>query len=336
MNHSFLNTIVIPLILIAIIFLIAHRILKVTEAIKLERRFEPFSLLPNSIVVPSIFDQIATKLWQIVHGLSKFLAHINIINKISKKYEKYISFEDKDYKKGIDYISIKLLLGLILVISSLIANIFWKTKTNIIVYLLFFIIGFILPDIFLNLRFHKKQKQIEEDLFKAIILMNNSFKSGSSITQAINLVRNELEGPIADEFSKIYLDISYGLSMDVVFNRFYERVKLEDAQYIATSLTILNKTGGNIIRVFANIEKAILERKRLRHELYSLAAASIFMFRLLLVLPLIFGIILYILNPTYFLPFFTTKIGIMIFILIVLLYITYILIINKVLKVKMP
>ena len=82
--------------------------------------------------------------------------------------------------------------------------------------------------------------------------MNNSFKAGSNVTKAVETVIDELDGPIKDEFRKIYIDINYGLSLDVVFNRFYERVKLEDAQYLTSSLSLLNKTGGNIVKVFKN------------------------------------------------------------------------------------
>ena len=78
----------------------------------------------------------------------------------------------------------------------------------------------------------RRKKKIQDDLLKAVVIMNNSFKSGRNIMQAINTVEEELDGPIADEFKKISLDISYGLSIDTVFNRFYNRVGLEDAKYI--------------------------------------------------------------------------------------------------------
>ena len=152
--------------------------------------------------------------------------------------------------------------------------------------------------------------------------------------QAIATVKKELDGPIADEFKKIHLDITYGLSLEVVFNRFYERVKLEEAKYIASALTLLNKTGGNIVRVFSSIEKSIFDKKKLNNELQSLTATSIFVFRILVALPFVFSLIIFILNPTYFTPLFTTGLGILLFLLILLLFILFVLTIKKVLKVK--
>ena len=164
--------------------------------------------------------------------------------------------------------------------------------------------------------------------------MNNAFGSGKNIMQAIQIVKTELDGPIQDEFEKIYLDISYGLSLDVVFKRFYERVKIEDAKYITSSLTLLNKTGGDIIKVFSRLEKSILDKKNLRNELYSLTSSSRFVFRFLSILPFIFVLIIFLLNPSYFTPLFASPIGIMIFVFIIILYILYIIVIRRVLEVK--
>ena len=88
------------------------------------------------------------------------------------------------------------------------------------------------------------RSRVENDLLQAIIIMNNAFKSGRSITQAIELVTKELEGPIAEEFKKMHLEISFGLEIDVVFKRLSERIELEEVSYLTASLAILNKTGG--------------------------------------------------------------------------------------------
>ena len=164
--------------------------------------------------------------------------------------------------------------------------------------------------------------------------MNNAFGSGKNIMQAIQIVKTELDGPIQDEFEKIYLDISYGLTLDIVFKRFYERVKVEDAKYITSSLTLLNKTGGDIVKVFSRLEKSILDKKNLRNELHSLTSSSRFVFRFLTVLPFAFVLIIFILNPSYFTPLFTSSLGIMVLVFMAILYILYIIIIRRVLEVK--
>ena len=188
--------------------------------------------------------------------------------------------------------------------------------------------------IFLNFKYLQKRKQIEEDLLKAIIIMNHCFKSGRNIMQAIEIVKNELNGPIRDEFQKIHMDMTYGLSIDVVFQRFYERVKLEDAKYITSTLTLLNKTGGNIVNVFSSIEKSIFNKKKLQNEMKSLTASSIFVFRILVLLPILFVAGILLMYQNYFAPFFKTPYGFLLLLFIIMLYLFYIFTIKKVLKVK--
>ena len=256
------------------------------------------------------------------------------LKKYATKYEKHIKYEDKDSISGMDYIAIKFLVGLAFVLFNILTFMFQVLEISLAIIFITFFIGFFLPDIFIQIEYQKKRRRIEDDLLKAIIIMNNSFKSGRNIMQAVEIVKNELDGPISDEFKKIYLDMTYGLSIEVVFDRFYNRVKLDDAKYITSSLTLLNRTGGNIVKVFGTIERSFFDKKKLKQEMQSLTSASIFVFRILCFLPLVFILAIYILNPDYFAPIFMTGLGRMILVLIILLYALYILVIKKVLKVK--
>lgn len=334
MEQKMLSFIIIQIILVLVGISIIFYAIKQYQRLKLEKRFESFSLVTNNDHEISIFDGLANYVWKLIHKVSTILKKSQVLCNYSKRYERHISVEEKELKEGMDYISMKFFIASFFVLLNIITIAFQLIRINPMSFIITFLIGFFLPDIVLKIKFKKKRKQIEEDLLKAIIIMNNSFKSGRNIMQAIATVKNELDGPIADEFKKIYLDINYGLSLEVVFNRFYERVKLEDAKYIASSLTLLNKTGGNIVKVFENIEKSFYNKKKLYNELNSLTAASVFVFRVLVALPFVFTLIIYILNPTYFSPLFASKIGFLFLFVIILLFSIYVYTIKKVLKVK--
>ena len=321
--------IVIIILIILIVYLIRQR-----RIIRLEKRFEDFALISVHDHEKSLVDSILEIFWRWIHKIAKVLNKSVFLKKYALKYEKHIKYEDKESMSGMDYIAIKFVAGISLVLFNILTFMFQVMEMSLMSFLLSFLIGFFLPDIFIQIEYQKKRKKIEEDLLKAIIIMNNSFKSGRNIMQAVQIVKEELDGPISDEFKKIYLDMTYGLSIEVVFDRFYNRVKLEDAKYITSSLTLLNKTGGNIVKVFGTIERSFFDKKKLKQEMQSLTSASIFVFRTLCFLPLIFILVIYILNPSYFSPIFTTNIGRMILLLVILIYVLYILVIKKVLKVK--
>ncbi len=322
------------LFILVLIFLI-FTIVKQVQILKLEKRFDSFSLLSKTIDEISFFDQFSLFIHKGILAVSKTLKKSHFLIKYAEKYEKYISFEEKGTKEGMDYVSSKFFIVFFFIFLYFLAFLIHHKDFSFMTFFITIFLSFYLLDVLLVIKFHQKRKKVEEDLLKAIIIMNNSFKAGRNIIQAIITVKNELDGPIADEFKKIYLDMTYGLSLDVVFNRFYDRVKLEDAKYIASSLTLLSKTGGNIVRVFNSIENSFYNKKKLNNEMKSLTSASLFVFRVLVALPFVFTFIIYVLNPTYFNPLFEHPLGIALLLIIISLFILYVMVIKKVLKVNM-
>lgn len=333
-NEVIIEVTIIQIISIVLLLFAIFYLIKQSRLNRYEKRIESFSLFSNKDREKSLFDKIFELIIKLIKFVEMYLNRYNLTPSYAKKYEKYITFEERNEKTGYYFISIKLLIAILIGLLSLITMMFQYTNFNSSLFVLVLTVGFLLPDFYLHLQFKKKRKQIEEDLLKAIIIMNNAFKSGSNITQAVGVVKDELDGPISDEFKKIYIDINYGLSLDIVFQRFYDRVKLEEAKYITSSLALLNKTGGNIVNVFTLIEKTFFDKKKLKNELNSLTASSVFIFRLLLGMPFFLFAIIFIINPTYFAPFFKSTIGVLVLSILIILYAMYILVVNKLLKVK--
>ena len=103
---------------------------------------------------------------------------------------------------------------------------------------------------------------------------------------------------------------------------------------LTASLTILNKTGGNIVEVFDSIEKSLFNKKKLRLELKSLTSGSRMIVNVLMIVPVAFIFLIWIINPTYFLPLLTSTSGAILIGIVVVYYVLYIIVIRKLLKVK--
>lgn len=327
-SHNTYITVIIFFFLVVLFFG-----LKLLNSVKKENRLSNYAISSLNITEDSLVDKITKLIWKLIQKLSKILNKINLLKKYGGYYDKYILFEDLDLKKGIDYVALKICIGVLLVVLYFISLLVKTSSFSVISIFIAFLLGFLLPDLFLKIRYDRKRKKVAQDLLKAIMLMNSSFKTGGNIMQAVLLVRDEMSGDISDEFAKIYMDLTYGLSVEVVFRRFYERVKLDDALYISSSISLLNKTGGNIVMVFSSIERNFYDKKKIDNELKAMTSSSVFVYRTLIVFPFIFCMLIVLLNPQYFLPLFTNAIGIIILVLMVVLYISYILIIKRILKV---
>ena len=322
----------IQIITIFILAMVIIKLLKMKKSLKYVKRVGTFgidSITDNDI---SVFDKLNHIVFEIIKSISKLLTRLKIWNKSSKRFEKYISSEKLKKIKPIDFISLKFLIAIAFSSLYLVNCMFLYENVNHCILLALFILSYFSYDVFLKFKYAFYKKSVENDLLKAVIIMNNSFQSGNNISQAINVVISQLDGPIVLEFKKIAADISYGLNIDEIFDRFYSRVKIADVKYIATSLSIINKTGGNITRVFKTIEKSIVEQKKLRDEINMLTSSSMLMYKILIIIPIVLVIFFQIIDNGYFYLLFTNPIGLVILFVTIELYIGYIIIIRKIMK----
>ncbi len=309
-------------------------IVKYLKSIKLEKRFSKYTINSSKNKSISLFDNIYNQYNDFIEKMSKKLGKISFLNKSSEKYKKYVTAFELD-SNTMKVISNKIVFGVLFILGFLVLNLFRSRIIAPIEIIIPFVLGYFILDLIYIYKYSMYKKKIEKDLIDAITIMNNAFKAGKSIIQSIDLVALELTGPISREFKKISMEIGLGLDIEVAFKRFAERIKLEEAIYLTSSLAILNKTGGNIIKVFDSIEKTLFSKRKLREEFTSLTSSSKMIMYVLIFIPVVFAIFLNIINPGFFKPLFTTQIGLLLFIIMIIIYVAYIIIVKKVMKVRM-
>ncbi len=319
---------IIQIVLFIIIIFIIVIVFKQTKSNKYNARLSKYTVNNNSIKTISLGDYCNLVYNRFRDAIVKFLQESIYFRNKARKYERF-EFIDKPLEIIATKFCLSLLFGFLYLISSL-----YKNNFDFMVLLLFMIIGYLIYNIYLLINEKMRNKLIEADLLKAIIIMNNAFKSGYNITQALNFVAKDLTGPISAEFKKISSDLNYGLDLKDVFDRFYRRVKIDDINYITSSLSLLNLTGGNLVGVFNNIEKSFTNKKRIKDELNAMTSSSKLVFYILLFMPLVVISILLLLSPSYFSPMIKNPLGILLIFIAVILYIIYIIVIRKILRVE--
>lgn len=326
-----MNIVEIIVLLITVIIIIC--ILRQNKAIKKERRIGNYSIYPMKENTPSIVDKITGKYYSMVTKLRKYVSKINIYKKASLRYEKYIVYNEKDLVRPIDYIIHKLFISFIFLLIAIFSQLLQERGISLFQIVFYLVLGYYILDIYLIIDRKRKIKKIENEMLRAIMIMNNAFKSGKTTLQAVKIASQELSEPINHEFERIYHDLTFGLSVDAVFERFAKRIDIEEARYLSSSLTILNRTGGNIVKVFSSIERTLFDKKKMDEELNKLTVSSKMIVKVLLVVPFIFIAIIYLLNPSYFNPFFSSPLGYFLLFIIVIMFIMYIWILQRIMKV---
>ena len=322
--------ILIQIIIVFTVIAVITMLIRINQTIKLEKRIARYSVKYNKqIENSSLLERIWDRYLKFVKKERKKIH--KIFPTLTKMYDKYSV--GSSYKAE-DLLMHKFIIALILALLTIIATSIQGKIVTIMQLIFSLIIGFYLLDIYLIIARNIKKKKISSDMLRAIIIMNNAFKSGKSTVQAVEVASKKLPKPIGYEFEKINEEMKYGLSIDTVFDRFAKRVGTEEAQYLSSSLTILNKTGGNIIAVFDSIEKTLFDKMKLKEELKNLTVVSKLVVRILLAVPLLFGLIIYVLNPDYFKPFIESPLGYFMLGIILLLFIAYAYLLSRIVEVE--
>ena len=321
----------IGIVAIIIVILLARYI----QGIKYERRISRYSLKSSTNKTnTSLLDIVYTQYETFIKKFSDSIKKSEVLLKHSKKYVKYSEAFLLNDNDGTKFMARKFVIGFIFIIVAILFKLFRFDLLRGYQMIIPFLLGFYTLDIIYINKYYMYRKKIENDLVEAIIIMNNAFKAGMTIAQAVDLVTKELSGPISREYEKIAMELSFGIDVEIAFSRFADRIKIKEAVYLTSSLAVLSKTGGNIIKVFNSIEKSLMDKRKLQNEFNSLTSSSKFIMYVLICVPIAFATIIGIINKDYFSPLLKNPLGFVIIGIALLIYILYIYVVRKVMKVR--
>jgi len=169
--------------------------------------------------------------------------------------------------------------------------------------------GLILPRTYVKFRQFQRIKKIDNQLVDALILISNSLKSGYSFMQGMELVADEAPHPISSEFRRMLRETNLGYPIEQAMDGLAERVPSEDLDLVVTVIKIQRQIGGNLAEILDKIVHTISERIRIKGEINTLTAQGKLQGIILTLMPPAMGIGIYMMNPEFMMPLFTTLMG---------------------------
>ena len=163
----------------------------------------------------------------------------------------------------------------------------------------FGVVGFFAPRLYVDMRKRRRLNNFNDQLGDTISLLANSLRSGFSIVQSMETVANQLPEPMAGEFHRVTQEIGLGLHYEEALNNMLRRVPSDDLDLMVTAINIQGKVGGNLAEILDTIGHTIRERVRIKGEIRVLTAQQMLSGYILVALPLILGLVLYLLNEQY-------------------------------------
>lgn len=166
-------------------------------------------------------------------------------------------------------------------------------------------LGYLAPRFWVGRRASARVKAFNSQLPDTITLLANALRSGNSAAQAMSLVAREAPHPSNTEFSRVVAEMSLGIPPDQAFENLMRRVPSEDLDMMITAMNVSAEVGGNLAEVLEKIGETIRQRVTLKNDVATLTAQQQGAGYIISVLPVLIGIVLFLLNGKYMKPMFS-------------------------------
>jgi tight adherence protein B len=147
----------------------------------------------------------------------------------------------------------------------------------------------------------------------ALAMIVRSIRVGVPVLDAIRNVSLASPMPTAGEFARLVEQISVGTPLDEAITELAERSGLAEYRFFATAISLQTQTGGTLSETLENLADVIRKRAALKARGLAMTAEARTSSAILAVLPLVCGVMLYFLNPSYIMLLFTDPTGKMFF-----------------------
>ncbi len=147
----------------------------------------------------------------------------------------------------------------------------------------------------------RRRKRMQEQFPVALDIFVRSLRSGHPVAGALELLTQEMEDPIGTEFGLVSDEIAYGADLTDALNDMAERWDLDDLRMFVVSLSVQNETGGNLAEILDNLSKVIRERAALYLKVRALSSEGRMTGLMLTGLPIFSFVMVFIMNPAFYL-----------------------------------
>ncbi|MBV9791441.1 MAG: type II secretion system F family protein [Chloroflexi bacterium] len=211
---------------------------------------------------------------------------------------------------------------------------FWLLTGYMISGLIFALVGFLIPEVWLRTRARKRVQEFVLQLPDTLALIIGGMRAGFSLQQSILNVSKEAPEPTATEFMRLGQELQLGIPLQEALDGMVRRIKSPDLEMIVSVFKIHGRVGGNLAMVLENVGSTIRERVRLRREVQVITAQQRYASYVLGALPFVLGMILMAINPEYMLEMFQWNIFLCIPITAFIMTIAGFLVIRRIVDIK--
>ena len=138
----------------------------------------------------------------------------------------------------------------------------------------------------------------------AIELLVRGLRSGLPISETIQVVGQEVDGPVGVEFRSITDKMKIGRTMDAALQETADRLNTPEFQFFVITIAIQRETGGNLAETLANLANVLRMRGQMKLKIKAMSSESKASAYIIGSLPFIVFVMIWMINGSYMQTFF--------------------------------
>ena len=155
----------------------------------------------------------------------------------------------------------------------------------------------------------RRLRSFTRQLPDTLQLLSSSLRAGYSMQQGLETVAQEVEDPMGRELRRVVLEARLGRSLEESLEDTARRMASPDFDWVVMAIRIQREIGGNLAELLTTVSETMIARERLRREVSALTAEGKLSAIVVGALPILVGIAIFVLNPSYIRILFTNTIG---------------------------
>lgn len=157
---------------------------------------------------------------------------------------------------------------------------------------------------YLNRRIARRTRSFEEQFPDALTLIGSSLSAGHTFLRSIQLMCEEAEPPMSEEFARVVSETQLGDPLVDALARMATRLDVRDVDWVVQAIRIQQTVGGKLADLLHTLADFIRAREEIRREIDVLTAEGKVSAYVLGALPIFLGLFIQVTNPGYLDPMF--------------------------------
>lgn len=224
------------------------------------------------------------------------------------------------------------ILGVSLTSGIVLGLIVWYVFDGKMLGCVAFMCAVLIPPQIIKYLKEKRLERFEEQFPDALTLLANSLRAGISLPNAMSRVAAEMSPPVSTEFQLLAGELNFGKEKDAFIN-FINRIDLESVRLFCVSIITCSSKGVNFAEMADKIGETIRKNIELKKELRTMTAEGKLQGMMMGAMPVVMCGMLYVVQPEFIEPLFTTLAGHIIIIVIFLMETTGFFVVRAILNI---